>query len=212
MSKGIVYYTCNTHPRDIEERCRKQLLKSGLPIDAVSLNEIIYFGDSETILKGTPSAEMMHRQIVEGLNTSLCDYIFLCENDVLYHPSHFDFTPPRDDTFYFNTNVYKYWLDGLIVWTDDLQQNSGLCASRDLLLDFFSKRLEQIQREGNNRHYEPHARYGCRVENWKSEFPNVDIRHPKTLTKSHRAASEFRNPKYAKGFCVVDRVPGWEML
>jgi hypothetical protein len=209
MSKCIVYYTCNTHPLDIEEKCRAQLLKSGLPIISVSLSRRIDFGNVRLWVTGKPSIEMMHKQLVYGLNMRIADHVFLCENDVLYHPSHFDFTPPCDDTFYFNTNVYKKWPDGLIVWTDDLQQNSGLCGSRELLLDFFSKRLEQIQREGNNRHYEPGPRYGCKTENWQSLFPNVDIRHEKTLTRSHRSADEFRNPKFAKGFKTVSYVPGW---
>ena len=209
MSKSIVYYAHDFLPEHIEEKCRAQLKKAGLPIISVSLNKKIDFGDIRLNVTGKASAEMMHYQIVCGLNYRIADTIFLCEHDVLYHPSHFDFTPPREDTFYFNTNVYKQWQDGLIVWTDDLQQNSGLCGNRALLLDFFTMRLLQIQREGNNRHYEPQPRYGCRVENWQSVYPNVDIRHGKNLTRSHRAASEFRNPKYAKGFRVVNSVPGW---
>lgn len=211
MSKSIVYYTCNTHPEDIEQACRKQLTRAGLPILSVSLNKKIDFGDVRLWVTGKPSAEMMHKQIVYGLNYRIADVVFLCENDVLYHPSHFDFIPARDDTFYFNTNVYKKWEDGHIVWTDNLQQNSGLCASRELLLDFFSMRLSQIQREGNNRHYEPQSRYGRKVDNWHSAFPNIDIRHSKTMTKSHRSISDFRNPKYAKGFRVVESIPGWEL-
>jgi hypothetical protein len=213
MTKSILYYTCNSHPIGIEILCRRQLTEAKLYIVAVSLNNPIPFGDTRAIVKGERSPETMHRQIVTGLELAPTDHVFLCESDVLYHPSHFDFTPPREDTFYFNTNVYKKWTsDGLIVWTDDLQQLSGMCASRDLMLDFFTKRLEQIDQEGFNRHYEPGPRYGCRVENWQSEFPNVDIRHTRTLTKSHRDASEFRNPKFAKGFRVVESIPGWESI
>jgi hypothetical protein len=210
VSKSILYYTCLTHPFGIEIVCRRQLAKAGLYIVAVSRDEVINFGDTRTVVHGERSPETMHRQIVEGLKLCPTDHVFLCESDVLYHPSHFDFSPERDDTFYFNTNVYKRWQDGLIVWTDDLQQISGICASRKLLLDFFTNRLEQIQKDGFNRHYEPGKRYGCRVENWQSPVPNIDIRHGKTLTKSHRSVDEFRNPKFAKGFRVVESVPGWE--
>lgn len=210
MSKSILYYTCNTHPEDIEQKCRAQLAKAGLPIISVSLGKEIEFGDERIVMQGARSAKSMHAQIVLGLVHTKTDYVFLCENDVLYHPSHFDFTPPRDDTFYYNTNVYKVWGDGHIVWTDDLQQISGLCGSTELMHDFFTRRFLEIRKDGDNRHYEPHERYGCRVENWQSATPNIDIRHGKNFTRSHRTAEEFRNPKYARGFKVVDSVPGWE--
>ena len=212
MNKQIVYYTCNTHRKEIEQACRQQLLKAGLPIISVSLNKVIDFGDTRLTLSANRSPETMHSQILYGLRDTFADAIFLCESDVLYHPSHFDFIPPRDDTFYFNTNVYKCWPDGLTVWTDDLQQLSGMCASRNLMFIFFEHRLEQIEREGFNRHYEPGPRYGCKTENWMSEYPNLDIRHRNTLTKSHRSVEEFRNPKFARGFKVLENVPYWNHM
>lgn len=210
MSKSIVYYTCNSHKLEIELACRRQLEKAGLEIVSVSLGKKIPFGDKRLVLSGVKrSPETMHKQILLGLQESNTRFVFLCESDVLYHPSHFKFEPPNEDVFYFNTNIYKTWNDGLIVWTDDLQQVSGVCANRLLLLDFFHKRIQEIERHGFNRHYEPGERYGCRVENWQSEYPNIDIRHGQTLTKSHRKAEDFRDPKYAKGFKVVDSIPGW---
>lgn len=210
MRKAILYYTCNTHDLRLETACRVQLYASKLPIVSVSLNREIEFGDQRIVVQGRRGVEMMHRQIVAGLLETGVEIVYLCENDVFYHPSHFEFTPERADTFYFNTNVYKRWEDGLTVWTDDLQQLSGLCAQRDLLLDFFTGRLSQIQEQGNNRHYEPGAWYGNKTENWQSAFPNLDIRHPGTLTRSHRSAAEFRNPRYAKGFRIVEHVPYWD--
>lgn len=212
MDRQIIYYTCNTHPPEIDERCRAQLLRCGLPIVSVSLNRWLEFGEQYMTVAGQPSAEMMHTQIVFGLRMAEAPMVYLCENDVLYHPSHFQGTHPRDDVFYFNTHVYKRWEDGHTVWTDDLQQLSGLCGARELLLEFFTRRLKQIQTEGNNRHYEPGARYGCLTENWRSEFPNLDLRHGKNLTRSHRNAEDFRNKKYARGFRVVEAVPYWDEI
>lgn len=218
-SKAIVYYTCNTHKPEIDSACRQQLMKSGLPIVAVSLNKELNFGDTRIVMEGKRGAEMMHRQILAGLEHCQADYVYLCESDVLYHPSHFDFTPKRMDVFYYNTNVWKSrYPDGLALWTDDLQQVSGLCASRELLLDFYTKRLEQIQREGFNGHYEPGVKqtvypytrggkYG--TENWRSEQPNVCIRHDSNLTKSKWSVEEFRNKEYAKGFTLAGEIPGW---
>jgi hypothetical protein len=156
---------------------------------------------------------MMHEQIVAGLQAATADYIFLCESDVLYHPSHFAIKPVSVETFYYNTNVWRLrWSDRLAAWTDDLQQVSGICASRDLLLDFYTRRLAQIKQEGFNRHYEPGIKQSIqvgRVENWQSAFPNICIRHNHNLTASKWSPDEFRNPKYAKGWKVTDTIPGW---
>jgi hypothetical protein len=140
-----------------------------------------------------------------GLEMFKTDVVFLCESDVLYHPSHFSFVPPASDRFYYNTNVWKVRLDdGHCVWTDDLQQLSGVCGYREFMLDYFKKRVEQIEREGFDGHFEPNPR-----ENWRSQIPNLDIRHNGTLTKSKWSPQEFRNQKYAKGWKEADEVEGW---
>lgn len=199
--------------------CRRQLLKSGLPILSVSREKEIDFGDTRIILQGARSPEMMHRQILAGLEASDADYVFLCESDVLYHPSHFEFTSPQDTAYYYNINVWKYWFeDGLCVWVDDMKQVSGICANKNLLLQHYRKRVERIDREGKFSiawGYEPGSRKPPlgfdefpRFE-YKSTVPNVCIRHGETLTKSKRSPEEFRNPKYAEGFKTAREIPGW---
>ena len=211
MSKVILYYTCNTHDPKVDEACRRQLLKAGLPIVCVSLNKDINFTNNDIMMVGTRSPETMHAQILAGLAAINHEYdtVYLCESDVLYHPSHFEFDPPTENVFYFNINVYKMWLDGLAVWTNELQQLSGMCASTDLMLQFFSRRMSEIQTMGFNRHYEPSGRHGNVTMNYASAFPNLDIRHDHNLTRSHRAVREFRNKKYADGFKTVEEIPYW---
>jgi hypothetical protein len=199
--KQLLYYTCNNHDPQIELLCRKQLLKADLPIISVSLNQEIDFGDIRLVEHGEKGPKMMFQQIVTGLKVATADYIYMCENDVLYHPSHFRFCPTDDKFFFYNTNVWKVrWTDGHAVWTDNLQQISGIVASRQLLLDYFSKKLEN----DFDRHFEPNPRI-----NWQSEYPNLDIRHDKTLTKSKWKPSDFRNQKYAQGWKETDEIPEW---
>lgn len=220
MKKQIIYYTCNTHREDIEMACRNQLLKSGLPIISVSREKDIDFGDIRVVLQGERSPEMMHRQVLAGLEQSDADYVFLCESDVLYHPSHFDFVPPQEDAYFYNINVWKYWYgDGLCVWVDTMQQVSGICANKDILLNQYKKRVERIEKEGGfsiKWGYEPGSRKlpigfdDLERYNYKSTLPNVCIRHDATLTKSKRSPDEFRNKKYAEGFKTADKIPGWD--
>lgn len=207
MNKQILYYDGGTHPAEINELCRAQLTAAHLPIISVTLSPLD-FGDVRIVMTDTPGVLTMHRQIVAGLEAATADIVFMCESDVRYSPSHFEITPDRADTMYYNTNVWRVrWSDKLAVWTDDLRQTSGLCASRAILLDFYTARVEQIQTAGFDRHYEPR---GVRVENWMSREPNLCIRHGHNLTKSKWSADEFRNQKYAAGWKTSNEI--WKVI
>lgn len=193
--------------------CREQLLHAsgGREIVSVSRGAPIDFG-TNYVVEGERSVLTMHRQILTGLVQSTAPVIYLCENDVLYHPSHFDFDP-IPDTFAYNTNVWRVrYPDGLAVWADDTQQVSGLCAHRDVLLDYYTQKLAQLEAHGDNRHYEPGLKQtvGCQnVENHLSMFPNLCIRHDKNLTRSKWSPNEYRNARYARGWRESDYVNSW---
>lgn len=212
LFKQIIYYTCNTHLPAIDDKCRAQLLKSKLPIVAISLNKALDFGNIQLTTEGTRSPLMMHKQILMGLEAASADIVFLCESDVLYSPTHFD-AIPKGNTFLYNTNVWKLrWTDGLAVWTDDMQQVSGLAAAREPLLDFYRQRVAQIEKEGFNRHYEPGVKQTVgldHVASWQSDEPNVCIRHDSNITQSKWSPDEFRNKRYAKGWQETYSIPYW---
>lgn len=216
-SASIVYYTDHHLPPDLAQVCRRQLLRAagGLEILAVALNKPTGFGAMITLM-AERGILTMHRQILMGLDRAAGDYVFMCEHDVYYSPTHFTFVPARDDTYYYNVNVvHARWPDGKAVYWDNCQQVSGLCASRALLLDYYTQRIAQIERDGFNRHYEPGLHQtvgGQRVENWKSGEPNIDIRHGKNLTPSKWAVTDFRNPRNAQGWQELGRAPGWESI
>jgi hypothetical protein len=100
--------------------------------------------------------------------------------------------------------------DGHAVWTDGLQQTSGLCADRALLLDHYRRRCAEIERDGFNRHYEPGPKTSRFLAlNYQAEYPNLDIRHDRNLTRSKWSPDEFRNQRYAAGWMEADEVNGW---
>jgi len=183
---NILYYTSNKLDEKIQKLVCNRLLLVGLPIVSVSLKPMDF--GKNIVLDLKPSPDSMLKQIIAGLEAS-SDYVFLCEHDVLYDSSHF--IKHDGDKFYFNTNVWKLkWMTDHVVWTDDLQQLSGMSGKRDVLLKHF-KSLEKF-----DRHYEPRDNR----ENYSSEFPNIDIRHDKNLTPSKWSVEDFRNKKYAKGW------------
>jgi len=222
-TKGIIYYTCNTHEPLIESACRKQLRKAAgeIPIVAVSLNQPIDFGDVNIQIDGQRSPEMMHRQILEGLEACDAEVVFLCESDVLYHPDHFAFTPPRKDGYFYNTNVWRLrYKDGHALYMDDCKQVSGMCAYHETLLHQYEKRMDVLAEDGKfsrRTGFEPgtHQRdprvYDFKAEGWKSNNPNIDIRHDETLTSNRWKKEQYRNQRYTQGWTEADEVPGWGM-
>lgn len=219
-----LYYSCNSHDETLELAARNNLRRStnGHEIGCVTLQRTD-FGDWTVVVNREKSGTTMHYQIVAGLERSRADYVFLCESDVMYSPSHFEFVPPRDDTIYYNTNVWRVrWSDGHAVRTANLQQVSGICANRELLLGHYRKRIEFIEHNNGvfdtkRMAYEPGTRgdlWGVKVANWESEYPNLDVTgHGNTLTTPHFSVESFRNKKHAEGWEETDgQIDGWPLI
>jgi len=214
MRRSILYYTCNTHRPEIDEACRRQLLKAGLPIVSVSLNKSIDFGDVRIVMDGKRSPETMHRQIWRGLQDVESEYVFFCESDVLYHPSHFEFIQGTPDRFWYNEHTYKVdYFTGKAVFYYT-KQVSHLCAYTPLLFAHYANRMEVIERDGfhiRQMSFEP----GCRgddagkAERWMSQYPNLDIRHDRNITKSKWSLDDFRDKRTSEGWKEVEEVPYW---
>jgi len=162
----------------------------------------------------------MFRQILRGIEESTADIIFLCEHDVYYHPSHFNFVPPKKDVFYYDEN--KWHLDantGHSLFYHHMS-TSMLCAYRELLLDHYIARCKKVREEGFTRKFgfEPGSHkpprgcdYYTREAYW-AEFPSLDIRHNKNLTPNRWRKDQFRNQGqlYAWTEKKVWELPGWD--
>jgi len=202
MTKSIIYYTDNRCEERILRIVRKQLIISKSDIHLVSVSQIpISFGDN-IVINEPRSRLTMFRQILIGLEEVRSDIAFLVEHDVLYHPSHFEFLPKRDDLYYFNKNVWKvdsrsgkclYYLTG---------KASQLCANRDLLIEHYRKKIRMVEEGGWSTRigYEPGNRKVRKggVDDFGREFftskcPNIDIRHDSNLSPTRFKKNQFRN-------------------
>ena len=213
MDSGIVYYTDNRLDPVIMQAVQKQILKAGLPIVSVSLSPID-FGHN-IVLESEPGKLTMFTQILVGLANIQTDIVYFCEHDVLYHFCHFELVPDRQDTYYYNANVYKVrYPDGKAI-TYLCNQTSGLFAYRKLLLTHYMERVRRVETEGysNQMGYEPgtHNRAGrvddFKAESWMSVFPNIDIRHNNNMTATRWKKEQFRNKIFTAGWKEVDNVP-----
>lgn len=229
MTKSICYYTDNRLGEPIYSIAQKFILESGLPIVSASLKPI-NFGDNE-VVKGERSYPTMVKQIISCLERSTADYVFFCENDVLYHSSHFDFTPQRDDIYYYNINNYR-WLFGsnTAITYSGLTSLSMMCCNRQLAINHYKLRFKKIEELGLDKirsreprwirrwGYEPgtkkRRRGGFTDEDfgvWRSEYPNVDIRHKRTFSSPKITLDSFKYPPSDWTEITIDQIPYWDL-
>jgi hypothetical protein len=222
----IIYYTNNKLDKKIMEIVQAQLLKMNIPIINISLSPM-NFG-TNIVLNLSPSVITMFKQILTGLNSSTADYVFFTEHDVLYHPSHFDFVPSRDDVYYFNTNVWRWkYPEDYFITYDHLISLSGICANRLLLKRHYEKRLAHIESRGwedgrdpnwaRKIGYEPGKprRKGGfldeKTDERKSLFPNIDIRHKRTITPPKVTLDSFRHLPTNWQQTTMNNISGWNL-
>lgn len=232
MKKSAIYYTENCLAPEIMIPCQKQLIKCIGEENIVSCSlKPIDFGKN-IVLPLEKCYTTMFKQILTALEASEGDVIFFTEHDVLYNKSHFDFTPPKKDKYYYNLN--NWWLrysDGHTLYLDNRKQVSGLCAYREQLIKHYRERIRRIEIEGFTRRngFEPgtrHISHGGYDDNgfdtWYSEYPLIDIRHESNL--SNRTSNpnyvnwrwkkqDYKNKKYIEGWNEGDesKIPGWNI-
>ena len=216
-SKEIIFYTDNELNPKIANEVQRNLQEisshKGIPILSSSLKPMPHFGTTNIHFPGLKrSHRAMFQQIISAVENSTADIIFFCEHDVLYHPSHFDFIPPKEDKFYYNQNWWMLRLtDGHAIRYDSCKQ-SALCAYRELLVEEYNKREKYAKetRYRRNFWYEPGTRSDDNFGVWKSSYPIIDVRHDHNLTRSYWKQSKFRDKSTCQNWMETDdEIPGW---
>lgn len=231
MNKEICYYTDCQLGEPIFSIVQQYLLDSGLPIVSASLNEAIDFGENE-VIEGKRGYDTMVRQIISCLERSTAEYVFFCEHDILYSSSHFEFLPTRDDTFYYNENVWRWQFGADIAFRHDRMLSlSSLCVNREFALDHHKRRLEWILEGGYDKMpgreprwarkmgYEPGLKKKKRggfsdddYGTWSSEHPCIDIRHKGTFSSPKLKEEDFiHKPKWWREI-PIKKIDGWDLL
>lgn len=226
-SWGALYYTNNRSDPELLAKCQRQI-KRGIGehrLVSVSLKPLD-FGDNICLpdrlgieMKSSPLTQA--KQILAGLEELDCDYVFFVEDDVLYHPSHFLFIPQRDDIYYYNINVWKVRMSDGHGLHYDVQSLSGMCCNRLLALQHFQKKVKKIEEEGWSQsigfepgtHDRDHRVDDYKAESWKSELPNIDLRHDhNSLSKAKWSKEDFVHKEHIINWIENDNIPGWGHL
>ena len=202
-NKAMIYYTDNQLKLKIAKTVQKQLRHiaqdNGMMLYTASLKPMS-FGDKNVVINEPRGYKAYFKQIIAALEMCTKEFVFFTEHDVFYHPSHFDFTPPSKDKFYYNQNVWrlKYPENFAVTW--EANQVAELCCSTELALDWYKKKFAEYEADPEHfdRRFEPGGRDPEKYGVWRSEEPNVDIRHGENLTKSKWSIRDFRD----KSTCV----------
>lgn len=231
-SIGCIYYTDNKIDHTpIIQIVRDTISASGLPIVSTSLKPID-FGENYALEGRLRSYPTMVDQIVLALEKLNTDYVFFNEHDVIYHKSHYDFVPTKDNVFYYNSNVWRwrYGGDNIAIRYNGMLPLSCMCANREFALDHYYKRQLKIKEWGLNDirsreprkarmwGYEPGRKKMRRggfsddiSEVWHSEFPNIDIRHGRTFSSPKITMESFKNKPTGWEEIPIEEIPGWDL-
>jgi hypothetical protein len=214
---GLLYYTDNLLDETIMYACQKQLFKAanGKKIVSVSLKPID-FGEN-IVLPLERGYLTMFIEILAGLEALKTDYVYLCEHDVLYHPSHFEFIPPKDDIYYYNNNFWFLRLPDGFALHYDVSPLSSLCANREILIKHFRERVAMVEKEGFSYRigFEPFTHGRIKWKNWynyelrQSVAPNIDISHGNNVTRKRWTQDRFRRKPTNWTEANIDTIPGW---
>jgi len=169
----IIYYTDDTIKEPLKSIVLENLNGIGLPVVEMH-NEA-----------GERNHLQLFRNIQRGLKQVKTPYVALGEHDCLYPKEHFQFKPPKNDVFYYNTNHYfgvvkhgKYHKP-----YRERKALSGLVCSTDLLVEAIDKRVKFLENGGEiTRGVWGASEFGVRDDDYKSEgfttnTPYIDIRH-----------------------------------
>lgn len=230
-SKGAIYYTDNRPKEFILDTCREQIKKAWKgKIVSCSLKPID-LGENIVLEGYERSYTTMVRQIVMALEALDTDVVFFLEHDVLYHPTHFDFWPLRPDIYYYNVNNWRWGIkEDFAITYDNLISLSQLCCYRKTALNHYKGRLKYIKdnhldlekshepKWGRVMGYEPGTKPKHKggfsdeeSSTWRSELPNIDIRHRHTYSPPKYTLMDFKHPPENWKEEKIENIPYWHL-
>ena len=222
-NRVALYYSHGDCEETLLRAVRKQLTKAAAFIPIISVTDKpVALGTNIVMPCEKPGREDMYRRIRRGLEAvPKGAAVYLCEHDVFYHPSHFAKVPKNKTHVWFNKARY-YWAAGLDTFfpAPGRRAYSQGLAYRETWIRHFDDMIRQID-EGNDK-----PQMKLRFINFKSERPNVDIRHGENQTregsgkrpylsgqlKGERNIGAWGSPKHFQSKVGYKGVMRWDVI
>ena len=219
----IVYYTDSCLEEPLASFCRDKLVEAADGKRIVSVSQKpLDFGDNFCIGEIGRSHLSIFRQVLMGVEQVKTKYVALAEHDCVYHKDHFNWVPPEDGKFYYNVScwflrpkdgMYSYFRRkvlsmmianteltlkatiekvkileaGIIIRKGQLGAcEYGVCENEKAYVDYKAT----IKDLGKDTH---------KAVAFRTEIPNIDIRHGKNFTGNRKAGNRcYELPYWGK--------------
>jgi hypothetical protein len=188
----IIYYTANQNSAYFMANTQKYLLAAiGItPVVSVSFKPTIVGKNCTNIVIGDQkrSNYMIYKQILIGARQAQTKFVAMAEDDMLYHPSHFTYRPPDNETFSYNINKWSIfsWVNPPILSYRVRKLANSLIVSKNALVKTLEERytkypvLEKISPNlfksywGEPGRFENHLGISpVKCEEFSSSAPNI---------------------------------------
>jgi len=205
----VVYYTANQINDVAAERIRGDLLRKteGLRIISVS-HKPINLRDNICVGKMEVGLYSLFTQVLIGAREVKTKFMACAEDDYLYSFSHFEFIPPSDDTFYYDTNRWGLNQDGRYFWR--LRTIFGMCiAPTQAMINTLESKFDKYKSSDTNmlKYFGEPGKYEgpLRIPSVKMERVYLDA---PTITFNHRLSMGKRR-MVRKTDIVKYELPPW---
>jgi len=228
----IIYYTDNTLEPEFEKRVQQELIKAAEGKRIISVSQKpIDFGDNICVGDIGRSHHSMFYQILIGAQEAKTKYIALAEHDCMYTAEHFNFIPPKEDVFYYNSNHwFAEWntkKEGLYShFESDRKALSQIICAKDIFIEAIKEKISMIEagyeiQRGvagacepgvapNNKAFKgaPESAQKWKSEEFETIIPNLDIRSRKNFSGIRRGRiRQYCLPYWGSFHKVMNKIP-----
>lgn len=150
QSLTIIYYTGNYLKPELEKIAQYYLLRAVEKKKIISVSQKpIDFGDNICVGNIGKSHHSLFYQALKGAEATDTEYIALAEDDCLYTSEHFNYMPPTDDIFYYNTNCwFVQWsgskIDGMYSYHRRKAMSQLIC-NREIFIKAVKEKINMIE-------------------------------------------------------------------
>lgn len=186
--RTIIYYTDHHIEESLAAAVRKNLTNVAPFIPIISVTQKpLNFGKNICVGEKPRANRSIYEQILAGLEAAEPgSVVYLCEHDVVYCPAHFAHIPEVKDRIDYNQNRF-YWAPGQTEYLNNRGKwpLSQLVAYREYLMEQAKKALNESDQPSTELYK------GIQTHRFKSERPNVDIRHGLNFSQDGRWKKEY---------------------
>lgn len=178
----IIYLTDGRLSANVSEMCQYYLLQAVGNKRLLSVSqEPMSFAENICVGSIGYSGLSIDRQIWAGLEQVKTEYVAIAEHDCIYSSEHFNWTPPDNKHFWYNTNCWLLQLggssypeyDGMFSFIKHRYVQSQLICSTDALRKAEESKLEILSDPTVIETWPVHSRIGEPGTNWLNRSKRV---------------------------------------